>query len=200
MKLALIAVSGAALALAACSNEPAAAPEAAPEATNPQDVFFANLSALCGQTFEGEVATEDPLDADFLGQRLMITVTDCTDDQVRIPFHVGEDRSRTWVVTRTADGLRLKHDHRHADGTEDTVTQYGGDTADAGTETRQEFPVDQFSIDMFTREDMTVSNTNVWAMEVHPGRQFAYELRRENRHFRVEFDLAEPVSEAGPAA
>ena len=193
MKLALIAVSGAALALAACSSEPAAVPEAAPEATNTQDVFFANLSALCGQTFEGEVATEDPLDADFMGQRLVMTVTDCTDDQVRIPFHVGEDRSRIWVVPRPADGLRLKHDHRHADGTEDTVTQYGGDTADAGTETRQEFPVDQFSIDMFTREDMTVSNTNVWAMEVHPGRQFAYELRRENRHFRVEFDLSEPV-------
>ncbi|HEY0053631.1 MAG TPA: hypothetical protein VGB49_09480, partial [Caulobacteraceae bacterium] len=41
----------------------------------------------------------------------------------------------------------------------------------------------------------TVSNTNVWAMEVHPGRTFAYELRRANRHFRVEFDLARPVAD-----
>lgn len=198
MKLALIAVSGAALALAACSNaEPAAAP-ATPEVASPQDAFFANLSALCGQTFEGRVATNDPLDADFMGQRLVMTVRDCSDSEVRIPFHVGEDRSRTWVVTRTDQGLRLKHDHRHTDGTEDVLSQYGGDTATPGTAERQEFPVDQFSKDLFTREDRTVSNTNVWAMEVHPERQFAYELRRENRHFRVEFDLAAPVE--APAA
>jgi hypothetical protein len=32
-------------------------------------------------------------------------------------------------------------------------------------------------------------------MEVHPDRMFAYELRRPNRHFRVEFDLTRPVAE-----
>jgi hypothetical protein len=32
-------------------------------------------------------------------------------------------------------------------------------------------------------------------MEVHPERTFAYELRRANRHFRVEFDLTKPVAE-----
>jgi hypothetical protein len=32
-------------------------------------------------------------------------------------------------------------------------------------------------------------------MEVHPDRLFAYELRRPNRHFRVEFDLTRPVAE-----
>jgi hypothetical protein len=32
-------------------------------------------------------------------------------------------------------------------------------------------------------------------MEVHPGRMFAYELRRPNRHFRVEFDLKKPVAQ-----
>jgi hypothetical protein len=35
-------------------------------------------------------------------------------------------------------------------------------------------------------------------MEVHPGRRFAYELRRPERFFRVEFDLRRPV--ATPAA
>ena len=46
-------------------------------------------------------------------------VRECSEDAIRIPFHVGEDRSRTWVVTRTANGLRLKHDHRHEDGSEE---------------------------------------------------------------------------------
>lgn len=175
------------LALGACAT--ALAP------VTSRDVFFANLSALCGQRFEGRVVTTDPADASFANGRLLMHVRDCSTDEVRIPFWVGEDHSRTWVVSRTEAGLRLKHDHRHEDGTEDVLTQYGGDTVDAGTAERQEFPVDQFSKDLFTRENRTVSNTNVWAVEVHPGRIYAYELRRPNRHFRVEFDLTRPVRE-----
>lgn len=175
------------LALGACAT--------APVPVSPQDAFFANLTALCGQRFEGRVVTTDPADAAFANGRLLMHVRDCSANEVRIPFWVGEDRSRTWVITRTDAGLRLKHDHRHEDGTEDVLSQYGGDTADAGTAERQEFPVDQFSKDLFTRENRTVSNTNVWAVEVHPGRIYAYELRRENRHFRVEFDLTRPVAQ-----
>ncbi len=175
------------LALGACATVPAP--------MTPQEAFFANLSALCGQRFEGRVVTTDPADASFASGRLLMHVRDCSADEVRIPFWVGEDRSRTWVITRTEAGLRLKHDHRHEDGTEEVLTQYGGDTAGPGTAERQEFPVDQFSKDLFTRENRTVSNTNVWAVEVHPGRIYAYELRRANRHFRVEFDLTRPVAE-----
>ena len=175
------------LALSACATAPAP--------VTPQDAFFANLSALCGQRFEGRVVTTDPADAAFANARLLMHVRDCSADEVRIPFWVGEDHSRTWVVTRTEAGLRLKHDHRHEDGTEDVLTQYGGDTVGPGTAERQEFPVDAFSQALFTRENRTVSNTNVWAVEVHPGRIYAYELRRPNRHFRVEFDLNRPVAE-----
>jgi hypothetical protein len=53
-----------------------------------------------------------------------------------------EDRSRTWVITRTATGLRLKHDYRHTDGTPDALTMYGGDTVGPGTAQRQSFPAD----------------------------------------------------------
>ncbi|HYF23267.1 MAG TPA: hypothetical protein VD929_07705 [Caulobacteraceae bacterium] len=176
-------ILAAALALAACASAPAA---------TPTDGFFARLQALCGKSFEGRVVTTDPADASFAGKPLVMTVKDCSRDEVRIPFHVGEDRSRTWVVTRTDAGLRLKHDHRHEDGTPDEVTQYGGDTAAPGTQSRQEFPVDAYSKDLFVRTNRAVSVTNVWAMEVEPGRMFAYELRRPNRHFRVEFDLSQP--------
>ena len=122
----------------------------------------------------------------------------CRSDEIRIPFHVGEDRSRTWVVGRTAAGLRLKHDHRHADGSEDALTQYGGDTAAAGSADRQEFPADRDSREMFVVQGRAESATNVWAVEVRPGRSFGYELRRSNRFFRVEFDLARPVAPPPP--
>jgi hypothetical protein len=183
----IVVIAAAAIALSACATAPAP--------VSPQDAFFANLTALCGQRFEGRVATTDAADADFARSRLLMHVRDCSANEVRIPFWVGENRSRTWVITRTASGLRLKHDHRHEDGTEDELSQYGGDTANAGTATRQEFPVDQFSKDLFTRRNATVSNTNVWAVEVRPAETFAYELRRPNRYLRVEFDLARPVTD-----
>jgi hypothetical protein len=90
--------------------------------------------------------------------------------------------------------LRLKHDHRHADGSEDALTQYGGDTAGPGSALRQSFPADAFSRDMFVRRNSPQSVPNVWAMEVEPGAVFAYELRRPGRFFRVEFDLTKPVA------
>ena len=165
----------------------------------PKDRFFARLSTLCGKAYEGRIASP-PVegDRDFAGKRLVMHIRDCTTDTIRIPFHVGDNRSRTWVVTRTTAGLRLKHDHRHEDGSEDKLTQYGGDAVAEGTATRQEFPADQFSKDMFVRENIPVSLANIWAMEVEPGRLFAYELRRPNRFFRVEFDLNRPVAPPPP--
>jgi hypothetical protein len=51
---------------------------------------------------------------------------------------------------------------------------------------------------LFVRENIPQSVTNVWAVEVQPGRTFAYELRRPGRHFRVEFDLTRPVAPPPP--
>jgi len=53
-------------------------------------------------------------------------VRSCTEEEIRIPFHVGEDRSRTWVLSRSDSGFRLVHDHRHEDGSADAITGYGG--------------------------------------------------------------------------
>ena len=180
-------------AAALVSLSPAGVAAAAPDPA--QDAFLARLNALCGQRFEGRVVTTDAADAKFARERLIMHVRNCSADEVRIPFAVGDDRSRTWVVTKTDTGLRLKHDHRHEDGTTDVLHWYGGDTAGAGTAERQEFPVDAESIALFNANDAAVSTTNVWAMEVHPDRMFAYELRRPNRHFRVEFDLTKPIAD-----
>lgn len=185
----------------ASAGATAAAPRAGNVPATAADAFLAHLVPLCGQAFAGRIVADTPAPTGndpFVGKSLVMHVRECTEDHIRIPFHVGEDRSRTWVLTRTAGGLRLKHDHRHADGTPDATTMYGGDTTTAGTAERQTFPVDAESQAMFTREGRTVSNTNTWAMEVHPGRSFVYELSRPGRLFRVEFDLTQPVS-APPA-
>lgn len=165
-------------------------------APTPADEFWNRLRALCGQAFEGQVVEGTaPGDEAFRSQRLVMHVRACGDDEIRIPFHLGDNRSRTWVITRTAGGLRLKHDHRHEDGSEDAVTQYGGDTAAAGTASRQEFPADDF-----TGKLIPAARTNIWTFTVEPGKTFSYALRREaeGRRFRVEFDLSRPVAAPPP--
>jgi hypothetical protein len=184
------------LSLAVLGLSGCAALSSPPEAErSPADAFFQRLSSLCGHAYAGRIASP-PVDADkaFAGKSLVMQVRECSPDEIRIPFHVGEDRSRTWVVTRTGSGLRLKHDHRHADGSEDRLTEYGGDTTKPGTAERQEFPADAQSRALFQRENIPQSLTNVWALESDGGRIFAYELRRPGRFFRVEFDLASHVS------
>lgn len=182
----------------ACSTT-APAPRA--DAT-PADAFFRDVATLCGKAYAGRVVADTPPaqgSDPFAGKALVMHVRECDGDTLRIPFMVGDDRSRTWVLTRTPDGLRLKHDHRHEDGSEDALTMYGGDTVDEGTAQRQTFPADDESKALFTREKREVSLTNVWAMEIEPGRRFVYELARPDRLFRVEFDLSRPVPAPPPA-
>ncbi|MDO5611135.1 MAG: hypothetical protein Q4G62_10280 [Pseudomonadota bacterium] len=208
----LIALSPLALALAACapSSESKASSPATPavdaanaapadaEALAPVDVFMASIAAHCGKAYEGKIIANEPKpttpDA-FEGKRLVMHVRGCDTPKQRleVPFHVGDDHSRTWILTRLDDGLRLKHDHRHEDGSPDAMTMYGGDSKSAGTAQRQEFPVDAESIAMFEKGGLNASVENTWAMEIHP-QTFVYELARPNgRLFKVEFDLTKPV-------
>ena len=182
----------AAAALTGCATTPAA--------SNPQNEFFAALTAHCGKAYAGKLASNQDADADMRGKAMVMHVRSCTPDRIEIPFHIdgvgpggGWDRSRTWVITRTTTGLRLKHDHRHADGSKDELTMYGGDTANAGTAARQTFPVDAESIALFTRTGRSVSNTNIWSVETTPA-AFTYGLSREGRDFRVTFDYRQPVT------
>jgi hypothetical protein len=103
---------------------------------------------------------------------------------------VGDDRSRTWVLTRDENELiKLKHDHRHADGSEDEVTQYGGLATNSGSATTQFFPADQFTADL-----LPAAVGNVWWITVDET-SFTYNLRRlgADTHFAVRFDLTKPI-------
>ena len=175
-------------------------------AASPQDAFWQALSSHCGKAYAGGLVSTQEADADMRGKAMAMHVRTCSPDRIEVPFHVQKadgtwDRSRTWVFTRTADGLRLKHDHRHEDGSHDAVTMYGGDTASEGTARAQDFPVDAESIALFEREGLNVSVTNVWRVEVDPAGTpqgtFAYQLTRRppsDRLFRVEFDFARPIA------
>jgi hypothetical protein len=178
---------------------------------SPQDVFFEHILMLCDKAYAGRLVSSEEVDADFVDKAMVMHVSKCEQNKVEIPFHVaGEDeewnRSRTWFLTRTTDGIRLKHRHRHEDGSLDAVTNYGGDTASEGTAERQEFPVDAESIASFKTNGLAASVNNVWAVEIsQPGQsnaKFAYELRRpegpDERYFRVEFDLSQPVDTPAP--
>jgi len=164
--------------------------------TLPEPWVQTHLRELCGQAYEGRVVANQPPPATpdpFESARLVIQVQ-CTGGGFRIPLAVGEDRSRTWVLTTVDGRLQLKHDHRHADGTPDAVTNYGGRALDEGTATRVAFPADEESKALFLREGLPASVDNTWALELHPGRILAYELTRPGgRRFRIEFDLAQPV-------
>jgi hypothetical protein len=161
----------------------------------PQDEFWANMLELCGRAYAGEMIYGSPVDTIFADRDLVMHVRTCSDREIRIPFHVGDDHSRTWVLTRLPDGLRLKHDHRHEDGTEDEVTQYGGDTRAEGSARQQEFPADEF-----TAQLVPEAARNVWTIEIVPGQTFSYALRREgtDRRVRIDFDLTSEV-ETPPA-
>lgn len=158
-----------------------------------QEAWWESLRSLCGKAYAGTLAHGDPADAAFAGKPMAMHVRRCEDTRIEIPFHVGEDRSRTWVVSWTATGIELKHDHRHEDGSADALTLYGGHTNSPGTRTVQHFPADDDSKKLFVEQDRTPSTANVWSLEIVPGERFSYALRRPGRYFQVDFDLTRSI-------
>ncbi len=156
-----------------------------------QTKFWNELKKLCGKSYQGVIIGGQTNDTAFANKTLVMHVRACSEEQIKIPFFVGTDRSRTWVLTRSEDGILLKHDHRHADGKPDAVTMYGGKTSNSGSAMRQIFPADQQTALM-----LPAAIGNVWWIDIVPGEYFSYNLRRINtdRVFTVRFDLKNEVS------
>ncbi len=146
--------------------------------------FWEKLEALCGKSFQGKliVPQDDPL---FLGKPLIMHVRSCTENIIRIPFTVGEDRSRTWILTKKENRLELKHDHRNADGSPDRVSMYGGISSNEGKAGVQVFPADQHTASL-----IPAAASNVWWITLNDS-VFTYNLSRvdTSRIFKIEFDL-----------
>lgn len=157
------------------------------------DAFFDAIAKHCGKAYEGKVTVDNQPSPAF-DNKLVMFVRYCDQAELQIPFYVGDNASRTWIIKKTGSGLSLKHDHRHKDGTNDLVTMYGGHTLDGGYEQIQSFPADQYTKELFAKQGLPQSITNVWQMYIYP-ETFSYRLVRKGREFRVDFDLSKPISE-----
>jgi len=159
---------------------------------SPAEIFWTSLKTLCDQRFGGQltIGTEES-DRDFGYADVRMHAKRCRGKEIDINVLVDEDHSRTWMLRKTDEGFSLHHEHLGENGKPDETSGYGGFTASAGTAIRQEFPADEN-----TGKMIPAAATNVWAVEVEPGKQFAYELQRieEQRMFRLVFDLSKPLS------
>lgn len=156
---------------------------------NEAEKFWNTLMKLCGNAYEGQL-NESAANDSFTGKKLIMHVRACDDKTIRIPFFVGDDKSRTWVLRLENNRITLKHDHRHEDGSEDKTTQYGGTATNAGLSAIQVFPADAY-----TAELIPAAATNVWWITVDD-KVFSYNLRRigSDRLFTVKFDLTKKVN------
>jgi len=155
----------------------------AQERVSPRDAFWANLSALCGTAAEGTLLAAPPGDTQVdASARLVVHFWQCGKDEIRFPFHVGENRSRTWTLIRHPDRLELRHDHRHADGSEESNTWYGAFTQSEGTALLQEFVRERDGV------------LRGWRIAVEPGSRYEYGTIADGqwRH-HLRFDLTKPV-------
>ena len=143
---------------------------------DPQSAFFDSLSSLCDQRFEGEMTFPTEGQDSFAGKKLVANIASCTNTEIRIPFHVGEDHSRTWIISKTEAGLELKHDHRHHDGTPDEINMYGGLAGSNGSAARQ-----SFFADAHTATIIPEARTNVWTISLSEDKSsLTYHLERNS--------------------
>lgn len=152
--------------------------------------FMNNLVRLCGKAFAGSAIFPEGDKNPFKGQPLKIHIASCSAEEIRIPFQVGEDRSRTWILTPDKNGLLLKHDHRHTDGTPDEITMYGGYATSGGTVHAQSFPADDY-----TAKLIPAAATNEWSLVFSNDlKTLSYILKRDGQlRFHADFDLTKPL-------
>ncbi|GGW72080.1 hypothetical protein [Alishewanella tabrizica] len=172
-------------------------------ATEPQQAvfaqFFQQLSLQCGKAYPGKLTLEPPGDDMLTGTELLIVhFRECSETQLKVPFHIELEasqewnRSRTWIFTKHADRLELRHDHRTKAGTDDKITMYGGFSYGEGSVIRHDFQsVERTAESGFYRG---------WRIEIEPGVRYTYgTVRGKEWSWRIDFDLSQPLPEIPPA-
>lgn len=71
----------------------------------PSEVFWKNLEKHCGRAYEGTVTSGGKEGDGFMGERLVMQVLSCEPNRIRIPFYVGNDKSRTWVLFKNENNI-----------------------------------------------------------------------------------------------
>lgn len=144
---------------------------------DPQSEYFKTLASLCGDRFEGLMTYPNNDQSDFAGKLLVATFEGCSESEIRVPFQVGDDTSRTWIFTKSSKSIELKHDHRHVDGSADEISNYGGRSLSDGTALAQAFHADEF-----TQQLIPEAATNVWNVSFDVKKnQLTYHLERHDK-------------------
>jgi hypothetical protein len=161
-----------------------------PLTSEAHQAFFNNLSQLCGQSFRGEQVFRSHHAEGWAHLDMLMHVTICESDQIHIPFHVGDDTSRTWLFLVEDGRLRFRHDHRHPDGTPEDETLYGGYADEHGTAFLQHFPADEY-----TGILIDGGEGNVWTIEISEDFSvLSYQLERDGeKRLQINFDLTQPI-------
>lgn len=159
--------------------------ELAPE----QQEFWGNVQRLCGNAYEGIVGDATPHYSGIAdAEHIKIHVRECTETRTHISLHVDDNHSRNLILTKETGSLRLKHDHRYEDGTEEEITQYGGDARGSGLASRQIFDADEHTASILpNRFD------NFWFLDLVNDTTFAYGVHwpKYGNSIRIEFDISE---------
>jgi hypothetical protein len=152
--------------------------------------FFNKLATFCGKSFEGrETYSKDGRDS-WAERKMVIFFTFCEAGEIHIPFHIDDDQSRAWLFINDNGKLRFRHDHRHADGTPEDLTLYGGYSDGNGTAIRQSFPADEYTDNLLN--DELDRQWNIFLSDDLS--TMTYELGYLGEIvFRAEFDLSNPL-------
>ena len=153
--------------------------------------FLDNYADYCGYAYRGESTVVElgegsPLD----GADLVMIMDECTDGEVRMPFYVDDDRSRTWIMREVEGRLHLSHDHRNPDGSEQEANLYGGYADDEGDAETAYFPSDEETIAARPSREI-----NRWSKSFdHENQRYYYRLYlRDTLRYEAAFDLSNPL-------
>ena len=69
-----------------------------------QQSFWQSLQSICGNSYEGKLVAGPSNDTVFTNKKLLMHVRLCNDKEIKIPFVVGDDLSRTWVFKKKLRG------------------------------------------------------------------------------------------------
>jgi hypothetical protein len=155
------------------------------------DIFFERFKEMDGKKFAGhQVYIREDMDS-WADLDLVMHVREYHHNVVLIPFRVGDNTSRSWMLYREADGrLRFRHDHRHDDGSPEDLTLYGGYTAHGSDGFMQIFPADDFTCNM-----LRAICDNEWTLIFSDDQAtFSYILKKAGELiFQADFDLTEAI-------
>jgi hypothetical protein len=161
-----------------------------PAVVDNQRAFLQNLATLCGKSFSGRETYTKEGRASWAHRKFVMHVTLCDIDKAHIPFHLDEDKSRTWMFIIEEKGLRFRHDHRHEDGTPEDQTLYGGYADESGTPFMQQFPADDYTNQLLGDgvprqwNVILAEDLSTLKYQLHYGGELVFE---------AEFDLTNPL-------